>query len=128
MIHGSPDVGAGVDAGHDQIERTAERTEPSEEDAQGRRAADLPDRVGRTVGDLGASYLGLDEVERAEGSTGARVLLIRCGHHDLVAAIEFADRSGQHVQADRVDAVVVRHQDSHPAILAAPGRFQLNAR
>jgi hypothetical protein len=32
------------------------------------------------------------------------------------------------VQADRVDTVVVRHQDAHGSILARECRFHLNAR
>ena len=123
VIDGTTHVGAGVDAADDQVERRPERAEPGEHDAQRRWPADLPDRVGGAVVDVASAHLGLDQVQGSERGARTRELLVGSDDVDLVVAVELADRAGQHVQTDRVDAVVVRHQDAHGLHPRSPVRL-----
>jgi len=115
VVHRPPDVGAGVDARHDQVER-AEQPQSGEQHAQRRRAVERP-RFGHTV-DLGAVHLGLQQVQRTHCSTGTGELTVGGQHHHIAV---LGHRPGQYVQAHRVDAVVVGHQDSHATVLAHDG-------
>jgi len=60
-------------------------------------------------------HLGLDQMERTERRAGPRELAVwRRDHH----VTEREHRPGQHVQTDRVDAVVIGEEDSHEHIVA----------
>jgi hypothetical protein len=59
---------------------------------------------------MGALNLGLNQMKRTEGGTGARKLSIRC-NDDHVA--EPAHCSSEHMEPDRIDAVIVGQKNSH---------------
>ena len=112
MVDGAADVGAGVDAGDDEVDRT-EGTEAGEHDAQRRRAVHRPGLVDAV--DADAPHLWLHEVERSERGSGTGVLHVGRGDHDVAV---LAHRHRQAMEPDGVDAVVVRQeQPGHVATL-----------
>ena len=58
---------------------------------------------------------GLDQMQRTEGGSGARELAVRRGDHHVT---EWTHGPGEYVQTDRIDSVVVGHEDAHAPIVA----------
>ena len=113
VVDAAADIGARVDPRHHEID-VAEGAEAGEHRAQRRRAGDGPRLVDAV--DVGSVHLGLHEPDRPDGRAVAGVLLVgRRDHH----VAEGPHRPGQDVEADRVDAVVVGDQNSHPLTLSA---------
>ena len=122
VIHGTTHVGAGVDARDHQVERVAQRPEPGEHHAQRRRTRDRPGLVDPL--DVGSMHLGLDHVQRTEGSGRAAVLVVGCTDDHVT---EGNHRPGEDVEPHRIDAVVVRHQDAHPGTLPSADERQVSS-
>ena len=106
VVDGPADVGAGVDAGDHEVDRT-EGTEPGEHDAEGRRAVDRPGLVDAI--DPDAPHLRLHEVQGPERGSGTGVLRVGCGDDDVAV---LAHRPGEQVEPDGVDTVVVRQEQA----------------
>ena len=79
----------------------------------------MTDHASVTPGQLDAVDLRLDQVDRADGRAGSRVLPVRRRHHHVVVV---GQPLGQPVEADGVDAVVVGHEDPHPCVLVRVGQ------
>ena len=101
MVDGAADIGSRVDAGDDEID-VAEHAEAPKHGAQRRRRTDRPRLVDSL--DVLLADIGLHVVERAQRSAVAGVLGVGGGDHHLT---EGPHRPGQHMEADRVDTVVV---------------------
>ena len=109
VVDRPPDVGARVDAGHDEVDGS-EHAEAGEHHAQAGRAVHGP-RLRRCRRRRPAD-LRLQQVQGTERGAGAGVLGVRRDDDDVA---ERHHRPGQHVEADGVDAVVVRDQDPRHA-------------
>ena len=61
-------AGLALEKGREDLAKAAliERAEAGEEHAEGGWSAHLPKRIGLTLGDVGATHLGLDQVQRPE--------------------------------------------------------------
>ena len=107
VIHRPADVGAGIDARDDKVDRP-ECAQPSEHHAQRRRARHRPRVLDALEPHL--VHLGLDEVQRPDRGTRARVLRIGSDHDDVAVC---GHRAREHVQTLGLDSVIVGHQDAH---------------
>ena len=116
MVHRAPHVGSRVDPRHDEIEWRPKRTEAREHHAQCRWPGNRPGLIDAL--DRAAVHLGLDEVQRTQRCASTRELAVGGSHHHLTV---LTHRSGQYVQANGVDAVVVGEKNSHGIILLHPG-------
>ena len=112
VVDGPAHVGAGVDSRHDQVEGRPERPQAGEHDTHRRGAGDRP-RLADTV-HWGAVDLGLEEVKGTERGARSRVLRIRGRDHDLAPRRQ---RPSEDVKAERIDAVVIGHENAHPIII-----------
>ena len=117
---GTTGVQTGVDAGHDDFRRFAERAETPGERAESRWPDNCPARriASRKLNPPHLDVrVGVKPPDR--GSTAARVLA-GCDDHHLVSRGNHMLR--QDVQPLRVDTVVVRHQNPHGSNLARQRR------
>ena len=112
VVDGPADVGAGIDAGYDEVERT-ECAESGEHDAECRGAVDRPGLVDAI--DPDTAHLRLHEVQRSERGSGTGVLRVGRRDHDVAVV---AHRQRQAMEADGINAVVVRQEQAgHAATL-----------
>ncbi len=113
-------VETGVDARDDEIGWITEGTEARRHDGQRGRTGQRPGRELRRRVDAdafdGQRRIGLQHTERRTCAAPVAV-----GRDDDNLVVRAGQRGREHLDALRVDAVVVRHEDSHGAPSLGPG-------